>query len=89
MQGISAPRTRAVAAASVTIVNNLLGLALAAPLAGWLNDRLEIFFGIESIRYSLAVLLCAHLGAGVLLFWSSRTLRSDFQAREGLRAGGT
>jgi len=84
VQGISAPRTRAVAAASVTIVNNLLGLARAAPLAGWLNDSLEPFFGIESIRYSLAVLLCAHLGAGVLLFLSARTLRSDFQARERL-----
>jgi len=81
VQGISAPRTRAVAAASVTIVNNLLGLALAAPLAGWLNDRLAPSYGSEAIRYSLAIMLCAHLGAAWLLFRSARSLPTDFYGR--------
>ena len=84
VQGVSAPRTRAVAAASVTIVNNLLGLAIAAPLAGWLNDSLGVSYGSESIRYSLAIMLCAHLGAAFLLFRSASSLPSDFHARRQL-----
>ena len=82
VQGIASPRTRAVAAASVNVVNNLLGLALAAPLAGWMNDTLSVSLGAESIRYSLATLLCAHLGAAWLLLRSARSLRADFRSRE-------
>jgi fucose permease len=81
VQTLAAPQTRALAGASVTIVNTLLGLGIAPPLVGWLNDVGTASYGIEAIRYSLGAIFVAHLGAAALFLRAAPTLRRDLDAK--------
>jgi len=81
VQTLVAPAARALAAALVVSVNTLLGLGLAPPLIGWLNDAGAARFGVEAIRYSLLAALAAHLGAAFCLARASRSLPRDLAAR--------
>jgi len=67
VQTLAAPRMRALAAALVVTGNTLLGLGLAPPLIGWLNDALAPSRGPEAIRVSLLAALAAHLVAALCL----------------------
>ena len=73
---------RALAAAGVTVTNTILGLGLAPPLVGWLNDLGAASYGNESIRYSLVLMTVSHLAAACLLLRSSKTLEQNLRARE-------
>ena len=77
VQTLAAARMRALAAAALTAVNTILGLGLAPPLVGYLSDLGAASHGSDSIRYAIAALLSAHLGAAVLLLRASRTLKVD------------
>jgi MFS family permease len=88
VQSLAAPGIRALAGASTTVCNTLLGLGVAPVVVGWLNDLWASSYGVESIRYSMAVVLSVHLGAAVLLLGASKTLRDDLQAKDRLQVGG-
>jgi MFS family permease len=78
---LAAPQMRALAGASMTLGNTLLGLGIAPPLVGWLNDRWTPLHGDEAIRYSLSAVLVTHLAAAALLALASRSLERDLAAK--------
>ena len=82
VQTLAAPQMRALAASSITFTNTLLGLGLAPPLVGFLNDLGAASLGDEAIRYSIALMMGAHLFAAGLLLHISKRLREDLGARE-------
>ena len=82
VQTLAAPQTRALAAALITTTNNILGLGVAPPLVGWLNDIGAASYGVEAIRYSLGAILFVHLGAAALLLRASATLIGDLDAKD-------
>jgi predicted MFS family arabinose efflux permease len=82
VQTVVVPRMRALAAALVVGCNTLLGLGIAPPVVGWLNEVGAARFGVESIRYSLLVALTAHLGSALCLWIASRTVLRDLSAKE-------
>lgn len=81
VQTLAAPRMRALGAALATAVHTILGLGIAPPLVGFLNDLWAPVHGPASIRYSLGLVLTSHLGAALLLWRASRTLADDLAAR--------
>ncbi len=81
VQTLAPPRMRALAAALVVTFNTILGLGLAPPLIGWLNDAGAQSFGAEAIRYSLAAALTAHLASALCLWLAGRTLDRDLVAK--------
>ena len=82
VQTLAPPQMRALAAAGVTVTNTILGLGLAPPLVGWLNDLGAASYGNDSIRYSLVLMMVSHLAAACLLLRSSKTLEQNLRARE-------
>lgn len=81
VQTLAAPQMRALAASSITAANTIFGLGLAPPFVGFLNDLGAASVGEEAIRYSIALMMAAHLlAAGLLLHVSSR-IREDLHAR--------
>jgi MFS family permease len=69
---------RATASASFLLINNLIGLGLGSWAIGSLADAFEPAYGIEGLRYAIAVGLCLYLVAGVLMLVASRTLKQDW-----------
>jgi hypothetical protein len=49
---------------------------------GFLNDRGAASLGDEAIRYSIALMMAAHLVAAVLLLHASKRFREDLRARD-------
>jgi len=82
VQTLAPPQMRALAASGVTAMNTILGLGLAPPLVGLLNDVGAASYGHESIRYSLALMMASHLAAAGLLLRSSKTIKQNLRARE-------
>ncbi len=80
VQTVVGPHVRALAAALVVSFNTLLGLGLAPPIVGWLNEVGAARFGVESIRQSLLVALSAHLVAAFFLWLASRSVLRDLEA---------
>jgi predicted MFS family arabinose efflux permease len=66
------PGLRATAAAMVTLIQNLLGLAAGAFVAGMLSDAL-------GLQNALAVIPLASLGAALLFIIAARTYEADKQ----------
>lgn len=88
VQTLADPRTRALAGALFATTNAVLGLGLAPPLIGWLNDQGAASRGADSIRDSLALILVVHLVAAALLLRAGATLRRDLRAKA-MRGEGT
>lgn len=86
VQTVVPPRMRALSAALVITSNTILGLGLAPPLVGWLNDVGAARFGDHAIRYSLMVAMSAVLLSAAFLVLAGRTLERD--AARPLDAGG-
>lgn len=82
IQALAPLRMRALAPACTSMMNNALGLGLAPPFVGWLNDTWTPEFGADAIRYSLSVVLVVHIWAAVHLFLASRTLHTDLRIKE-------
>ena len=76
-QNLATPRTRALASAVVTVTNTILGLGIGPVLVGWLNDLGQDALGPTSIRYSLTIMLFAHIGSAYHLWRSSRSYTQD------------
>ena len=73
---------RALSGAFITSLNTLLGLGLAPPLVGLMNDVGAQRVGPESIRFSLALMMIFHLAAAGLLLRASSTILGDLRVRE-------
>jgi predicted MFS family arabinose efflux permease len=74
VQSLAHPRMRASAAASTTLANTILGLAVGSTLVGVLNDALAPVLGERAIRASLVLALSPHLGAALLLLAAAPAL---------------
>lgn len=87
VQTLAEPRMRSLAASAITASNTILGLGIAPPLVGLLNDLGAASQGDHSIRYSLAGLMVVHLAAALLFWRASTTLREDLRAQGRFREG--
>ena len=82
---LSSLRMRAMTAAILIFVINLVGLGLGPLVVGALNDALNPRFGVEAIRYSLIfVQALMLLLAGTHFFLGARTLSPDLLAKDNL-----
>ena len=62
----------------------MLGLGIAPPVVGWLNDLGRDSYGAEAIRYSLAAILLVHALAAFHLLRAAGSLAGDLTAAERL-----
>ena len=79
-QGLASPRMRAVAAATLLAILNLVGQGIGPAVIGWANDALADRYGADAIRYTLSGMAVAGLGAGLFFAIAARTLREDLDA---------
>lgn len=78
-QALARLRMRALAAAIVLFVLNLVGLGLGPVAIGFANDMLAPTLGDDAVRYSLAVALLTNLWAVMHSFRATRTLQADLE----------
>ncbi len=88
IQTLAPSGMRALAAAFVVSFNTILGLGIAPPIIGWLNDAGAATRGVEAIRYSLVAALTAHLGAALCLWRAGRSLERDLGAKDAFASAG-
>jgi predicted MFS family arabinose efflux permease len=82
-QALVKVRMRALAAAILLFVLNLIGLGLGPWFVGLLSDRLIGVYGGESLRYAmLYVVVAGNLWSALHYFLAARTLRTDLRARD-------
>ena len=70
-------RMRAVAAAVLLFVTNIIGLGFGPQAVGILSDLLKPTFGIDSLRYALFAVSSLYLWSGLHYMLAARTLRED------------
>jgi MFS family permease len=75
--GVARANMRAVATALYLIVCSLIGLACGPAVVGIVNDALAHRFGVTAIRYSLLVVICAYMAAGLATMAAGRHWRRD------------
>jgi predicted MFS family arabinose efflux permease len=82
-QNLAKLRMRAMSAAILIFVINLIGLGLGPQAVGIFTDLLDARFGDHAIRYSLmSIQATMLLLAGLHFFLGARTLREDLRAKE-------
>ena len=83
VQSLAKEQMRSVASGVLLLIINLIGYALGPPTVGLLNDYVFDEYGIDAIRYSLAVVAVVMGVWGLFHFiWSARTLEADLRARD-------
>ncbi len=83
VQGLVKLRMRALAAAVLLFVINLIGLGLGPQTVGLLNDTLFAHHGDEAVRHSLFWVVALMDIWGAIHFWlAARTLRRDLRVRD-------
>ncbi|MSP43523.1 MAG: MFS transporter [Alphaproteobacteria bacterium] len=81
-QALAPVRMRAMAAAVLLFVINIIGLGIGPQLVGIISDLLLPVYGDESLRYAMLIVSLVYAWA-VFHFWmASRTLRQDLKAVE-------
>jgi MFS family permease len=78
-QTIAAPRIRGLASAIIGFCLNLFGYGLGPLFVGVLNDHLQPSLGVESIRYSLLILLSGCVVAVLASFVTNASIREDLE----------
>ncbi len=76
-QSLVPAHMRAVAAAVLLFIINIIGLGLGPWLVGVLSDLLEPRFGHESLRYALIITAVLNLLAAIHYWLASKTLGAD------------
>ena len=76
-QSLVPPHMRAVAAAVLLFVLNIIGLGLGPQLIGVLSDLLAVTYEKESLRYALVITVVLNFPAAGLYWMASRTFRDD------------
>jgi MFS family permease len=84
-QSIAAPRMRGMASAIIGFCLNLFGYGLGPLFVGMLNDHLQPSLGLQSIRYSLLILLCGCLVAAWASFATNASIREDLERSRALQ----
>ena len=78
--GLVGLRMRAVGSAVFFFIINILGLGLGPTSIGFLSDYLEPSYGVDSIRYSMIILIpLAALIATICYLIAAKSLREDLQ----------
>jgi MFS family permease len=76
-------RMRAVASAILLFILNLIGLGAGPQVVGFLSDRLQGTYAVESIRYALvSVVVIGCLWSALHYFLGARYLLEDLHAKE-------
>lgn len=79
-QSLVSLRMRAVAAALLILIVNIIGLAMGPPLTGMLSDALEPGLGNNSLRYSLLIVSSVLLPiAAWCYFEAGRSIENDLR----------
>lgn len=76
-QGLVPLRMRAVAAAVLLFILNIIGLGAGPQAIGLLSDFLEPSYGQESLRYSLLILSFVNVWAGYHYYLAGKYLKQD------------
>ncbi|MEM9316297.1 MAG: MFS transporter [Pseudomonadota bacterium] len=79
VQGLVGLRMRAVAAAVLLFILNMIGLGLGPQFVGWLSDQLSDSYGVESMRYALLIAGLFNLWAAFHYFMAGRHLPNDLE----------
>lgn len=85
VQGLAQMRMRAIAAAVLLFVLNLIGMGLGPLLVGVLSDFLRPEFGDEALRYAMIVAVIMNLWSAVHYFLAAKTLREDHDSNPDLQ----
>jgi hypothetical protein len=85
---------RAMAAAIMVFMLNLVGMGLGPLIVGALNDWLTPSYGVEAVRYSLTFAVVPHALAAIFNLLAARHLIADLRtagsvARDPAAATGT
>ncbi len=87
-QALVPSRMRAVAAAVLLFIINIIGLGLGPQLVGVLSDLFRPLAGVESLRYALLLVSLAKLWAAFHYWRASKTLVPELERVERMEAGG-
>jgi predicted MFS family arabinose efflux permease len=79
-QGLVTLRMRAVAAAVLLFILNIIGLGLGPYLTGYLSDQLQPRFGDESLRWSLLICSLINVWAAYHYYVAGKYLKTDLEA---------
>jgi len=80
VQGLSTLKMRAVAAAVLLFILNIIGLGLGPQAVGIISDQLRPQFGDESLRYSLLICGFVNIWAAWHYFLAGKYLKEDLAA---------
>ena len=72
-------RMRAMASAVLFFVLNLIGLGLGPMLTGFVSDALTPAYGVDGLRYAMAITVLVNLWCAVHYYLCSRTIKQDFE----------
>ncbi|WP_033075534.1 spinster family MFS transporter [Sphingopyxis sp. MWB1] len=78
VQNLTAPRSRATAAAVLMLMFNIVGLGLGPLFAGMVSDALKPAYGDDSLRWALMALMPFAVAAGIAQWAMTRHLDGDF-----------
>jgi predicted MFS family arabinose efflux permease len=81
-QSLVRPRMRALTAAVLLFLLNLIGLGLGPQLVGVMSDLFAERSGSESLRWALVIIQAVNLWAVVHYLIAARTLRQELRARK-------
>ena len=79
VQGISPLRTRALAAAIMSLISSLVGMAAGPLLVGVMSDAFEARFGAEALRYALLIPTVVPLLSALVCLIGARSVRTDLE----------
>ena len=82
-QSLAPQSARAAASAIPLFGQALVGASVGPVLVGMISDHLKADYGVDSLRYGLAVASAFYLLTAFLLMRSAATLREDLAMREG------
>lgn len=77
VQNVCAPSMRATAVAVMLLVSSLLGMGMGPFLIGLLSDALYAAHGLQSLRWSMALLMGMGLFAALSFWASARHMEAD------------
>ena len=72
-------RMRAMGTAVLLFVLNLIGLGLGPMITGFVSDALEPSFGVDALRYAMAITVLVNIWCAAHYYWATRTIKQDFE----------
>lgn len=79
VQGLVSLRMRAVAAAVLLFILNIIGLGLGPLFVGWLSEQLSASYGSENMRYALLIAGLFNIWAALHYFLAGQSLEADLE----------